>query len=212
MRTTSIIIGSLFISAWALARPQEPYSADLAVTYARQWATSRNSSYPNVSPEDCTNFISQALRNGGWRNTATTSSTSDTLWWLRSKTSYSQTWSTANGLFRHLNGGYGVTAIGKASYESWFGWPSATSVNYGDVVFGDWQGDGLIDHTMIVTGFKRLPNGTLEPRFSYHSTDQKDIALTDLKNRLGPAILAKTKFYRFGSLNACVAPKKYQIF
>lgn len=200
----------------AFAARFEVYNPNNAVNYARQWATSRNASYPVLDANssqggDCTNFASQVLAAGGWRNTATTNSTSDMLWWFNSKTSYSQTWSTAHGFFRHMNGGKNPQEGFGPSYESWTGWSGAQSVNYGDIVFADWTGDNVMDHTMVVTGFKRKFDGTVEPRFTYHSTDRKDFPLSDLIVALGTNA-TKVKFYRFGALNVCQNPQSYQIF
>lgn len=201
------------------ARTQEPYNPSSAVSYARGWATSRNlSTYPDFGASstdggDCTNFVSQVLRAGGWRNTATTNTTSDTLWWLTSKTSLSQTWSTAHGFFRHMNGGVNPNQGFGSSYESWVGWNGASSVNYGDIVSADWDGDGKINHNMVVTGFRRMSNGTLEPRFSYHSLTNNAQYPDALDKPLSSFnITSATRFYRWGPQNICINPTASQIF
>ncbi|MFZ4461686.1 MAG: amidase domain-containing protein [Patescibacteria group bacterium] len=205
----------------AAARPQEPYNKDQAVNYARTWVQNggtplRNPSYPDMSANasdggDCTNFISQTLRAGGWRNTTTTSTTSDMLWWLTSKMSYSQTWTTTHGFFRHMNGGANPGTVGN-SYESWYRWDftpgtsGTISVNYGDIISADWQGNGIIDHTMIVTGFRIKPDGYAEVLVSYHSTDRKDLPISTIQ-----AAYPNAKFYRFGPLNQNLIIQQYQI-
>ncbi len=214
----AISLVSLIGSSTVFARPIEPYNANNAVSYARTWAYSRNTSYPVLDANssqggDCTNFVSQALRAGGWRNTATTSTTSDLLWWFTNKTTtgYSQSWSTAHGFFRHMNGGVNPPGTG-TSYEGWTKWDGATSLNYGDVVSADWTGDNAIDHTMIVTGFRRMANGLVEPRFTYHSNDRKDFPLSDLMAALRQSGYNNAKFYRFGIQNFCSNPLPSQIF
>ncbi len=162
---------------------------------------------------DCTNFVSQALRAGGWRNTATTNTTSDVLWWLTGKATNqrSQTWGVAHGFFRHMNGGQEPGTVGN-SYESWYRWNLTTGVgwsalvNYGDVISVDWTGDGSIDHTMIVTGFRRLPDQSFDPLVSYHSTDRKDLPMSTLQS-----LKPNARFYRFGPLNQSQIPQAYQI-
>lgn len=215
--SSMIVVGPL-----AQARTQEPYNKDTAVNYARQWVsntqTLRNSSFPDLSARsndggDCTNFVSQALRAGGWRNTATTNTTSDVLWWLTGKADNqrSQTWGTAHGFFRHMNGGQEPNVVGN-SYESWSRWDSIpgvsgdVSVNYGDIISVDWKGDGRIDHTMIVTGFRRLPSQMLEPLVSYHSTDRKDLPVSSLQS-----LYPNARFYRFGPVNQSLVIQSYQI-
>lgn len=185
-------------SSNTFAGRSEPYDPYTAVNYARTWALSRNTTYPDFSAGggDCTNFVSQALKAGGFRNTIANSPMSDQRWYFVSKTSYSQTWSSANGLFSRFNNGY----------ENWVRWNSIDSLNYGDIVFADWDGQGTIDHTMIVTGFKKLADGTPDPVFSYHSTDRKD-------NPRSSFVLAApktTRYYRFGKENACFIVKANQ--
>lgn len=178
----------------AHAGRSEPYDSYLAVQYARSWALSRNSVYPDFSANsgggDCTNFASQVLRAGGFRNTVTDRPTSDQRWYFVSKTSYSQTWSVAQGLYNRFKNGY----------ENWYSWSGVTSLNYGDLVFADWQGDGLIDHTMIVTGFKKMTDGTVDPVFSYHSSDRLNFTRTALVAAVGPS----ARYYRFGKSNQCL--------
>lgn len=217
-----ILSGIVVVGPLAQARPQESYNKDTAVNYARQWVsntqTLRNSNFPDLSAReddggDCTNFVSQALRAGGWRNTATTNTTSDVLWWLTGKATNqrSQTWGTAHGFFRHMNGGEEPRVVGK-SYESWYRWDAIpgvsgdVSVNYGDIISVDWTGNGSVDHTMIVTGFRRLPSQMLEPLVSYHSTDRKDLPMSTLQS-----LKPNARFYRFGPLNQNLIPQPYQI-
>lgn len=185
----------------------EPYNPDYAVNYTRYWAYGRNSSYANFDKNtadggDCTNFASQSLQAGGFRNTATDTPNSDSRWYYVSKSQYSLTWSTANGLYNRMRNGY----------EGWSQWNGMDSLNYGDIVFADWAGNGrLISHTMIVTGFHRMSGGYIEPRLSYHSSDQRDITLTDFKARAARAY-PNARYYRFGPRNICLLVKPYQIF
>jgi hypothetical protein len=43
-----------------------PYNRQAAATYARKWATNINPQYGSFSDSDCTNFVSQALKAGGF--------------------------------------------------------------------------------------------------------------------------------------------------
>lgn len=161
------------LSVVADSRPQEPYATYQALPYANAWVDNmlylRNPSYPAFS-NDCTNFLSQILRAGGWTNTAIGSSTSDQYWYYVSASQYSQTWSVANALYRRF-------ALG---YESWYGgrvWtPTSITASPGDVIFADWTGDGIIDHSMIVTNGGGYSAITL----SYHSTDRKNRPFSDI--------------------------------
>jgi hypothetical protein len=194
-------------SVQSTARPQEPYDREKATSYARQWALTRNSAYTDYSAlpndgGDCTNFVSQSLRAGGWRNTTVGSATSDLYWYYVNSSQVSQTWSTAHGFYRHMNGGY----------ESWFGWRGFSSVNYGDVVSIDFQGDGRIDHTVIVTGFAKNTDGTVDPLISYHSSDVLNLRVSEFLTRVSSSCGAKCsgmKVYRWGAMNFCEVPTKF---
>ena len=200
-------VALLFVaSSDALARPQEPYDRERATSYARQWALSRNTAYADYSASpndggDCTNFVSQALRAGGWRNTKLLSATSDLYWYYVSSSQASQTWKTAHGFYRHMNGGY----------ESWYGWQGFSSVNYGDVVSVDFEGDGRIDHTVIVTGFAKNADGTVDPLLSYHTNDTLNLRLSDFMKLIarGGSKYKNMKVYRWGSMNYCEVPTKF---
>ena len=94
----SILSLTLFsTSTMADAPRQSPQNYNSASNYALQWALARNPNYISFT-NDCTNFVSQALRTGGWKDTTTLVSTQMHSWFYKSGTNYAQTWSTANGL------------------------------------------------------------------------------------------------------------------
>lgn len=167
------------------ARPQEPYTPIVAINYANSWTdnliTLRNPAFISFS-NDCTNYLSQVLRAGGWRNTSIGSSTSDQYWYYVSGSQYSQTWSVANALFRRFNFGY----------ESWYGgqvWnPTTITARSGDVIFADWTGDGIIDHSMVVASGGSYATITLD----YHSTDRKNFLFSTVRSWYPNAV-----FYKF---------------
>lgn len=217
-----LIFGIIFHNAVCAQYRYGSYSPDASVAYANKWVQDnpknipslnlRNKNYPDLSNVggDCTNFISQNLSAGGWKNTATTSKISDQVWWYLDKTNYSQTWSVAHGFFRHINGGYSEDKLGK-SFEGWSRWDFTSkgviSANYGDIISMDLPGNGYIDHNTIVTGFYRRPDGSVEPRVSYHSTDRKNIQISAIQSAY-----PKARFYRFGPVNACLIIKPSYIF
>jgi len=77
------------------------YNRVAAVQYAQKWAKSFNPDYVQF-PNDCTNFVSQALRAGGWEMVGAdvTDTFSDSKWWygLSSITQASHTWAGAANL------------------------------------------------------------------------------------------------------------------
>ncbi len=213
LKLRNIVVGlsTCIIPMFVSARPMEAYIPDWAVSYARQWVsdtqTLRNPNYVYFN-KDCTNFVSQSLRAGGWRNTAIGPATSDLYWYhVPSSQQSSQTWKVANALHRRFSQGY----------EGWTGGkilPYMTSqINYGDIVFADWNSDGYIDHSMIVTGFRRKSDGTLEPRLSYHSTDRKDITWTDfIVNAANPVPMPNYQLSVYSKYPYRVTPLASQIF
>ncbi|MFH8517553.1 amidase domain-containing protein [Streptomyces gelaticus] len=92
----------------------------------------------------CTNFISQAMRAGGWKMTSGSfSSRKDNKKWFHA----SHTW---------------TTSYTWAGAENWYWFASKHSkrtkmlnnvwkMQSADVLQADWKRDGIIDHTMIVT-------------------------------------------------------------
>jgi hypothetical protein len=179
------------------ARPQEPYSSVMAQIYANQWVDNtfqlRNPAYVYYG-SDCTNFVSQALRAGGWRNTAIGSQTSDLYWYYVSPSQVSYTWRVADSLYRRFSNGY----------EGWFGTsvtnPSSLRARVGDIIFADWEGITtnlrVIDHAMIVTGI--ATNG--EPLVSYHSTDRENFPWSSLLAEVTRQGLKPT-YYKFSPVN-----------
>lgn len=131
------------------------YNRDEAKRYAIKYAKQYNSKYRRFD-NDCTNFVSQCLKAGGWEHEGG---------WYRDTTSwyyyfYNQTWTWVN-----------------AHYLYWFLQYSnrsepgngTMSLSVGDLVFADWNFDGHIDHTMIVTYKSRS-----DIFLSYHTTDRRN--------------------------------------
>ena len=77
-----------------------PYNRPAAVTYAHEWAFSRNPKYGDFSDMggDCSNFISQALIAGG----AVMNETKDTGWFYHSMNSRAAGWTAVPYLYQFL--------------------------------------------------------------------------------------------------------------
>ena len=75
-----------------------------AVAYAKKWYNKFNPKYKNMSPADCTNFVSQCLKAGGWKEKGRIIGILDQgnvdYWFYRSSYCYSDTWSIAPDLIR----------------------------------------------------------------------------------------------------------------
>ncbi|MFI1976569.1 amidase domain-containing protein [Streptomyces wedmorensis] len=152
--------------------PTSGYNYGNMASYAdRHWKRG-NSDY-RVYGNDCTNFISQAMRAGGWGTTSGSAmSRKDNNKWFYA----SFTW---------------TTSYTRAGAENWYWFASKHSKRTkilnnvwhmvrSDVLQADWRRDGIIDHSMIVTA--RTSN---EAYLTYHtpSTHNKKLSTIVAQNR-----------------------------
>ncbi|MDH6577082.1 amidase domain-containing protein [Kitasatospora sp. MAP5-34] len=132
------------------------YNYAAMAAYAEKYWNHYNPAYPqfNGGAGDCTNFISQALKAGGWKNTPGVGSDYHT-WWSNSPT---QSWSWVG-----------------ANEWSWYALSSKRVSNLanvyqlgvGDILQMNFNRDGSKDHSMIVT--YRSTSGM--PYVTYHSNN-----------------------------------------
>ncbi|MEV4643202.1 amidase domain-containing protein [Actinoplanes sp. NPDC049548] len=128
------------------------------VNYARKYAKKYNPSYRAFKEEDCTNFVSQALRAGGWKDDYGWYWSSDNWWYNSDHQTY--TWAGADNWSRFAK---------KRTTHLDNVWKMLP----GDVLQADWDANGTKDHTMIVT---KVSKG--EVYLSYHSNDELDKPLS----------------------------------
>jgi Putative amidase domain len=141
------------------------------VNYAYTYARNYNSKYNNYDGQqaggDCTNFVSQAMRAGGWTDVAGFY-TLNYVWWFTSKWSYpsqSHTWINAHLWFTFISSRPRATLA-----------RNVRDLVPGDVLQADWDRDGRIDHSMIVTKKDSFGNIYL----TYHSTNTVDKPFSSL--------------------------------
>jgi hypothetical protein len=113
------------------------------IVYAATWFNGHNWQYNNYdgSTGDCTNFVSQALAAGGWQQVGSGffwERTDSSKWYHSNPDSY--TWSGAQNFF------WFATGSGR-TYELAY----LASMGPADVMQIDWNHDGTIDHTALVT-------------------------------------------------------------
>ncbi len=116
------------------------YNRLKAVQYAERWWNTYNPAYKNFE-NDCTNFISQCLHQGGAPMMGYPNRGKG--WWMRGQ-NYSYSWAVANSLKNFL--GSSKTGL-QARVVS-----NPEQLIFGDVICYDFQGDGRFDHNTIVTG------------------------------------------------------------
>lgn len=132
-----------------------------AVAYARKYALNYNSAYHKYPNLDCTNFVSQAMRAGGW------SQTGGFKWdvgaWWHGGIWDSNAWTVAETFYKFTR-----NVSKRGAYLS-----QLAQVRTGDIIQAKRQGKSDISHTMIVT--KKVGTTIY---VSYHSNDRRDYALS----------------------------------
>ncbi len=143
--------------------------------YARLWWNTANPAYRNWLPDnDCTNFVSQSLKNGGWQYTTRYPSSKwwTSAWWYASD-DQTRAWTAADWFYSFIPS--------RATLA-----PQTSDLRVGDVLQIDWTGDGSVDHATIVT--KKDSNNRLY--LTYHSNNRLDKPLSDIV-----AQYPKAKYY-----------------
>jgi hypothetical protein len=143
------------------------YSPGAAVNYAYSYWSNYNSSWRSYG-NDCTNFISQAVYQGGWPYDETGSRTASDTWYygmFTGTTSYS--WAGAHNWYQFTN------QSGRAFIATYF-----SDMLTGDILQADWgpTPDGTVNHTMIVTS--KSSAGTIF--LTYHTNNTLDRSIDDL--------------------------------
>jgi cell wall-associated NlpC family hydrolase len=153
------------------------YTASNAVAYAERWALSRNPAYNSLG-SDCTNFVSQALRAGGF-TPVRGSNTHIEVWYSDGTSGNSNTWSVApmllNFLWVHSPGGiltaYWTPLVGL----------QASGTSPGGLIFYDWgwlnvgspgNGEGVSHVSMVVANGVDPNSGWRGDLVDQHTTDR----------------------------------------
>lgn len=135
------------------------YNRVAVYDYALKWWNDRNMNFPNFT-DDCTGFVSQCLLAGGIPMHYTNNVESG--WWFRRTHAYeswSYSWSVAHSLRWYL--------ASRDALDFAHALDSAKELMIGDVIFYDWNGDGIWQHSAVVVGHD--PAG--EPLVAAHSVN-----------------------------------------
>lgn len=132
------------------------YDYKAMAAYAEKYWSKYNSAYPNYNSSggDCTNFVSQSLRAGGWKDVK--GSSSDFHKWYSTSAGQSDSWVGVNELSWFALSSKRVTSLANV-YQ----------MGVGDVLQMDFDKDGSKDHSMIVS--YRSTQGV--PYLTYHATN-----------------------------------------
>jgi len=143
------------------------YDYQAMAAYAKKYWNDYNPEYPDFSGEgaggDCTNFVSQALKAGGWKHEP--GYTYDWHKWFGNAEIQSDSFVGVNEWSWFALSSKRVTSL-----------PYVYQMDVGDVLQMDFNRDGAKDHTMIVT--YRSPQGV--PYVSYHSTNTYNRSVASL--------------------------------
>jgi hypothetical protein len=131
------------------------YNREEARRYALKHAKNYNSNYREFD-NDCTNFVSQCLKAGGWEYDGGYHRSPKNWYYY----TYFQTWTWVNAHYL-----YWFLQYSNRSEPA----DGTMSLSVGDLVFADWDFDGHIDHSMIVTHKSRS-----EIYLSYHTVDRRN--------------------------------------
>ena len=150
-----------------LNRAQKGKAASYAVKYAKE----PNPSYREYD-EDCTNFVSQAMFAGGWKEVYHfwVDYKWDNAWWYGGIPTNSWTWSGAENFYRMANGPKGLhrTKMLNSVYD----------LEVGDILQYKLKSHTNMTHTMIVT--KKVSG---MPYLSYHINSTLNKPLSDILKR-----------------------------
>lgn len=142
-----------------------------AVTYAHSWAYNRNSAYYDFSVlgGDCTNFVSQAMyEGGGIPQTPSAGQVGGPGWYYVNINDRAAAWTDVNSLYDFLINGHfwdgGPEGLVK---------PSESYMYEGDIIQYNWDGGSVWDHSVIVVQPIQLtpPYPIWYPLVAGHSPD-----------------------------------------
>lgn len=169
----------VFVSA--LSVPSFAYSRTNAVNYANTYALSCNPNHKYFTRGgNCTNFVSQCMYAGGVKTDSTWNFTQGVV---STYNTYTRAWTVADELKNYIK----INLGGERLVSKWKKYGDSSQGVYGyvnnsnnltntgiEIVFYDWQDDGIIDHSSIVVGTGNSLDGTgYGDLVDQNSTDRK---------------------------------------
>lgn len=157
----ALIVGFSINSATSFA-----YNRNKAATYAQTYAKKRNNKYVSYS-SNCTNFVSQSLEAGGYKQNNT---------WYCGLVSSSQQWSVSKKNYPYLRNKKWGSLYKKYSMSGNYTRPgSFVAVDKGSVIYYDWNADGTVDHASFVTfSGQNKSTGKYETLICQNTSDRKN--------------------------------------
>jgi hypothetical protein len=181
------------VAAASSAYPSLNYSR--MATYAYYWTEPKRAKsinalkYGRSAGDDCTNFVSQALNDGGWPIRDTTRKHRANLdYWDYNMTGpgrFTYSWSRAEESYRRVHDKAGKQTFSKLG-DAWLA----------DLVYADWNvgdatyGDGVKDHAMIVSTVTKT-----RPYFSQKSGNRHNVSAAEVVKNTKAGGGTKWKWY-----------------
>lgn len=147
IQKTPKVSSQLFQPAQILAAAGIVYDRDKAIAYADRYFANPNPQYCNydLGGGDCTNFVSQCVNEGGWLMSdswkAQGAGCCKNILGCGVENCYTCSWTVAHEFFLWLPGS------GRVEPQC----IPMSDLRPGDIVQADFNGDGHIDHSMLVT-------------------------------------------------------------
>lgn len=179
-RAISVVLAMIvFVSA--LSVPSFAYSRTNAVNYANTYALSCNPNHKYFTRGgNCTNFVSQCMYAGGVKTDSTWNFTQGVV---STYNTYTRAWTVADELKNYIK----INLGGERLVSKWKKYGDSSQGVYGyvnnsnnltntgiEIVFYDWQDDGIIDHSSIIVGTGNSLDGTgYGDLVDQNSTDRK---------------------------------------
>ncbi|WP_296137202.1 amidase domain-containing protein [uncultured Tessaracoccus sp.] len=113
-----------------------------AIAYAKKWWNKKNPTYPTRYTNDCTNFVSQVMHQGGWPPVPGWYK-SNKAWWYRGIPAGSYTWGGAESFYR-----FAVRERKRATPLR-----NIADLWLGDILQYKVRGKSSMSHTMVVTNW-----------------------------------------------------------
>lgn len=157
------------------------YNGYSAASYARTYAYTTAPGFYKYN-YDCTNFASQSVNYGGLKMDDVGDSETISTWYFKQPYPYwfdvSRSWRVVGAFMGHM---YWYENTGTYLEFDSGGYSIFDPLQTGDLLFADWERDGIWDHSMIITGWDSI-NGHWEPRLSYHTSDTDNKPFAQIRN------------------------------
>ena len=167
------------------------YNPTVAINYAHQWAYGYNTTTYSKNDQDCANFVSQCLFEGGmnayyvahWPLVGNIIQEHSDNWYFydeNGRKAPSYTWGGAAKFYTHWTNKRGATATTNLS-----------NFAVGDPIACDWSGNGDINHIVIVDG--KTGNTSTTITYSGHSNPRMNEPIQTLYSSYSGTILYALK-------------------